>query len=782
MTNPSGFEYRDDSIVARIAVDVPAATLTDLDQVRERAASLRTELEAIARAGGDWLASLQQIPQITEQANQAYRNMITQMERMSYIQQEMGGSQANVGMSGAPMGGQAGGAAPYSSAAPSGYVDPFMGMPGTGVGMGMQGAQTYMQSMMMNDPRMFANMAAQRGYPINPAQLGLVGGAVAAQQGAAPHTGGGMGQGASPPGSMSSQETQAARRSSAQPDPNNGGAPASSEPQRDPATPHPDTPAWQQTLNTIAGTAGSVLNETRSGMSGRGGGLIAGGAAALGAIGRIGGGGGGGGDDGGGGTGGGSGGASGGMGNWGRVAAGAGIAAAGIGLGVKGMNKIQDAGEQIQAYHNLGAQTGGGAVEGAGFEMQARMMALNPFITLDQSRSIMQSALKNGYTGKEFDTVTGFMADNLKEMNMSSSDSMEIFQSIVEKGHGTLNDFSDAMSDIMGYTGVDGNKMGLEQRIQQFKDLTSTGAALGMGGASNARMATSVNEAFSDNQILKGAVPGSTSSMMNNPMFQMTMADANGMKNISDPIEVQMRMEEQGVDEGEAIEKTYQRFIEMAYANSGGDLIQGAVAFYHLQQQAGGTLTPGEAKEMYKQFTGGNSNPFTKGTDIKTAKANSQQGNGIGKQLGNLAAPLKAIPNAIWGSAKNLFGNANGGLESFAAIPGDFGQFGDQVSSYFTGQQDIAGDAAAATSERQNRPASGTQMVQQPQFSTEGRVSGDLRITVDQQGRVTAPQNVTISGSQRGINAGMGSGTMNNPGPGDPAYQHSMPAFSGGGG
>jgi hypothetical protein len=184
---------------------------------------------------------------------------------------------------------------------------------------------------------------------------------------------------------------------------------------------------------------------------------------------------------------------------------------------------------------------------------------------------------------------------------------------------------------------------------------------------------------------------------------------------------------------------------------------------------------------MYKQMTGGNKNPFTKGTDIKTAKANSQQGNGLGKQLGNLAAPLKAIPNAIWGSAKNLFGNPSGGLESFAAIPGDFGQFGDQVSSYFTSQQDIAGDAATATGERQHRSASGTQMIPPQQFSTEGKVSGDLRITVDQQGRVSAPQNVSLSGSQRGINAGMGSGTMNNPGPGDPAFQHAMPAFSGGG-
>lgn len=774
MTEPSGFEYRDDSVVARISVDVPAATLTDLDQVRERTAALRTELESIARASGDWVSYMQQIPQISEQANQSYRNMITSLERMSYIQQELGG-QANVGMSGAPMGNQGSAGQPYSTAAPAGYMDPFMGMPGTGMGMGMQGAQSYMQSMMMNDPRMFANMAAQRGYPINPAQLGLVGGAVAAQQGAAPHTGGGMGQGAPPPGSMSPQATSSARDSSAQPNPSQGGVPSSSEPQRDPATPHPDTPAWQRTLSTIAGTAGSVLNETRAGMSGRGGGLIAGGVGALSAIGRIGGaggGGGGGGDDGGGGGGGGdAGGGSGGGGNWGRVAAGAGIAAAGVGLGLKGLNKIQDAGEQIQQYRNLGAESGGGAVEGAGFEIQARMMSMNPFITLDQSRSIMQSALKNGYTGKEFDTVTGFMADNLKQMNMSSSESMQLFQSIVEKGHGSVEDLAKSMDQLKDYTRVDGNRMGQTQRNQQFEALTSQLADQGISGDVNTKMSNSINEAFSDNQILKGAVPQATMGGLQDPGFLMMMAQANGIQGVGDPEEVLARMEEQGIDGGQATENTYKRIAQMAMDSSGGDLTRGGVIFHRLLGQMGVQMTLGQARELFKQMVGGNAGAFTKGADQKSAEASADLGT-VGEQADNLLlSGFKAAGNTVVGGVKTMLG-IGGQNDSFSAAGRNVTAFSDQFSKYFNSSQDVATDASAATADREVRgdgpgktqigPGSGYQAP-----GSEGRVTGDLRITVDQNGKVSAPQTVSITGNQRQVNSGFGSGTMNNPGPGD---------------
>ena len=763
--SPDNFEYRDDSIVARLAVEVPSQALGDLDQVRERVAAIRVENEAAARAMGDWAGYLQSMPQIIEQANQSYRNMITSMERMSYIQNEMGGGQANVSISGAPSGGPRGGAAPYSTAAPAGYTDPFMGLPGQGMGMGMVGAQTYMQSMMMNDPRMFANMAAQRGYPVNPAQLGLVGGAVAAQQGAAPHTGGGMGQGAPPPGAMTPQATQATRISSAQPDPTNGGAPASSEPQRTPATPHPDTPAWQQTLNSVAATAGSVLNETRAGMSGRGGGLIAGGAAAMSAIGRIGGNaGGGGGDDGGGGGGGGTGGGSGSMGNWGKVAAGAGAAGVGLGLMTKGFGKIQDAGEQIQQYRNLGAESGGGAVEGAGFEIQARMMAMNPFITLDQSRSIMQTALKNGYTGKEFDTVTAMMADNLKEMNMSSADSMKAWMAIVEKGNGSVKEFFGAMDELKDLTRVDGNKMGQSQRNQQFSDLADRFSSLG-ATKSVVRSAMGGTEAWSDDRTMKDIGSDLMGNAFSNPMSAMMLASGSGITGISDPSEVMEAMEEKGVDPRASMDKMMR---DLARQSTQPNNPRGSVsAFMGLLNSMGMNVTRQQAKKLYDSAMKGE-NRYSTGADIKEAQAKADPGT-IGEQMGNTFGVLQAPLNVATAIGKGFVGNFSGAKDALGAAGRNFTDFTGQMGKYFTDADDVKTDIDQRVKEGGKATVAEAQAAKGGGgfVSTEGRVSGDIRITVDQNGQVRAPQTISLTGTQRAVNAGQGGGTLNNPGPGD---------------
>src|SRR4249919_1365225 len=93
-----GFEYSDESVVARISVEVPAGAVTSLAEISQQTHSLRTEMEALARAQGDWLNYLQSLPEIAQRAAQAQQNLITQLERTAYIQNELGGNQANVGM------------------------------------------------------------------------------------------------------------------------------------------------------------------------------------------------------------------------------------------------------------------------------------------------------------------------------------------------------------------------------------------------------------------------------------------------------------------------------------------------------------------------------------------------------------------------------------------------------------------------------------------------------------------------------------------------------------
>ena len=48
------------------------------------------------------------------------------------------------------------------------------------------------------------------------------------------------------------------------------------------------------------------------------------------------------------------------------------------------------------------------------------------------------------------------------------------------------------------------------------------------------------------------------------------------------------------------------------------------------------------------------------------------------------------------------------------------------------------------------------------QINTEGKVTGEVRSTVDQQGKVSAPQSIQLTGRQRGV----GASRMNVPPPG----------------
>ncbi|QZE10470.1 tape measure protein [Mycobacterium phage ScoobyDoobyDoo] len=760
--SPGNFEYRDDSVVARLSVDVPASTVTDLDQVRERIAAIRVENEANARATGDWAGYLQSLPQIIEQANQSYRNLITQLERVSYIQQEMGGH-ANVGVQGAPMGAQPGGT--YSTAAPQGYVDPFMGLPG----QGMNGMTGFMQSMMMNDPRMFANMAAQRGGYVNPAQLGLMGGQLAVQQGVSGGTGGGQGQGAPPPASTSPQATQSARDSAAPPAPNQSGQPTTSEPQNEPAEPHPDAPDWQKHLATAGSTAMSVLNETRAGTQGRGG-IMGGTAALLGAIGRIGGHGGGGG--GGGGTGGGGGGGTGGggMGSWGAIAKGAGLAGTGIAAGMMVNRFVQNAGEQIQEYRNLGSIQGGGAVEGFGHEMGARVLAMNPYLTLEQSRAIYQQALRSGYTGETFDNAIDFMAENLKNMNMSTTESAEILRATVDRGNVSIQDMAKEMEQLKDLTRSNPT-MTQEERNAAYAQTVTQMQGMGLEGPTLTSTVEGLNEAFSDNMQLKNSMPQANQSALSNPTFLSTMAATNGVTGINNPAMTLAVMQQQGVDIDQAYWKTLERYANMAYQGTGGDLIKGAGRFMMIVQPLGVNLpSPDDYIELYRNLLEGNVGERGARRGAEAAKGTGT----IGEQVGGIAGVLKAPLNVVGAVGKTIMGNLPGAWDSLKAAGRNFTNAGDVISRWGNDEADIV-------AEQQRRqaapPATGVEKVEN-RIRTEGNVTGEVRIVVDQQGRVTAPQSIQLSGQQKGVNAGLGNLTMNNPSPGDPSYRHAQGPFA----
>ena len=96
----------------------------------------------------------------------------------------------------------------------------------------------------------------------------------------------------------------------------------------------------------------------------------------------------------------------------------AGPVAATLAAAGAGMWAFQEGGQMVEGYRQMGQARGGGLGEGLGYEMAIRSMALNPFLSTDQARKIVQQGLSEGYTGKEFDTATQFVAENLKSMNI----------------------------------------------------------------------------------------------------------------------------------------------------------------------------------------------------------------------------------------------------------------------------------------------------------------------------------------------------------------------------
>jgi hypothetical protein len=752
-TGGDNFQVGEDTVVAKLSVDIPAGTADTLAEINQQTEQLKVSLESVARAQEDWLEYLRQVPQLTEQAAQAQRNLITQLERTVYIQQELGG------LGGMAMGGRPTGAPPYSTAAPQGAPNPFAGMT---LGMGTGGVQTtsqaegVMNSMMMNDPRLFANMLAQRG--LNPAQLGMMGQATISSGT------GGQGQGNTPPASSSPQPTQAGRDSAAPPDQTQSGAPTTSEPQRVPSVPHPEAPGWQQTAaDQVRRLGQNILTESKAG-GGRGS-LMGMGMAAAGSIGSAvlrgrGGGGDGGGEGGDGGDG------AGGVPKWLKGMGGV----AGIGAMALGANAMfQNAGEQIQRYKNLGGERGGGAVEGAGLELSARTMAMNPFITLEQSRQIMQTALRSGYTGKEFDTLTGFMADNLKNMNMSAADSMKLFNDTVVSGKQSIEGLKQQMKDIHDLSAT--GRVGQTEKIEQNVAAADVTAGLGFTGEGQRNIMNAMTEGFAEDPLLAHDMPGVIGQAMQNPNFMQMVGREAGIIGAL-PEEIPELLDQQGPRAGsDAVMGYMRREAQQAHNMSPRSEIRAASIFGNRMRSMGLALDRNKMKELYRFLISGK-DPAQIAQDRRSEARGRQT---LGEQTGisDVVGGFQHAASAIGDFATMDF---TGAMNNLKALFSDESEGGPDVNQSYQPE----GTAPPATPQSsiygpQGRAAPGLPNQASPgaiHTSTQGQVTGQLNITVDQQGRVTAPQTVRLSGNQIAVNSGYGSATLNNPAPGDQNYLH----------
>lgn len=767
VTSPPGshFNYSEDAVVARVAVDIPAGSADAFSRLTAESDRLSGSLQAVARAQGDYLGYLHQLPQIQMAVNGAQREYEMSLARTAEYAERIaraGGQVPTAGPLGGGMGGM-GGMGGGGLLAPT-FANPFMGnTSGLGMGLGGASATSMMNSIQMNNPNHYLNMAAQRGYitdqqqaaaaasaPTTPILLGPNGnplppsgsGAAPATPGAAPATpapsgGGGNGGGSAAANPMAAigfqgahmlndilNEVQmggngsmgrgamnvinrlammhqsglfsAARNSmgtgsgsgsgagTGNPGTGNSGAGAPPAPEDDPFGPHnnPNYPGNGQPGGGGGGAPVGTLGRLMGRLGGGGGGAGAGAGAGAG------------------GAGGGGAGGAGGAGMAGGLRA-LGTAGLVIGAGVAANSIIQKGGETIQGYKNVGNMYDQGLGGGVDHEMSIRYMAMSPFLSTEQSRQVIMGALNSGYSGgKSFDTITKFMADNLKDMGLSVAQSLSLIKQNVQKGGMSVQNLDDAMQSSLEISGQAGAMRSSGDLAAGFEQVSGAFIAAGGAGADMGQTANLVNSLGVSNPVLKDAMGPMVTQTTQTPTGLASIRSAMGKVDAKyyglQPAALIPTLMNSGEftpeQQTQILMEPAQRAFDMVMAGRGfnEDTWYDDVAIFnqYFNSFAGFKLEPNVAEELVKELMrkGGSTGNFISEQDDKNAASKGETvdersgainkakdmpilgGLGSWRQLtGSLGTTMNAIGStgvSIGGAAKWLAGAVTGNDEA----------------------------------------------------------------------------------------------------------------------
>lgn len=827
MTTPGGgFEYNDESVIAKISVDVPPQATTELSELAAQTRALRVEMEALSRAQGSWSEYVSQIPEIAQRAAQGQQALITQLERTAYIQRELGGSQPNVGSvgSGAAAGADErrqvdiGSRTPspsqqYSTAAPAGYANPFqgmlaglglqqMGMPSTlqGQGMGLHQAQQYLQGAEQYDPRLYANMMAQRGHPVDLSNIYGGGQQSTQRTGAQP---------AQPPASQQVGQGGGPRQSQQPPGPSGTPLPPGHQPVPESGWTRPiiqGTNAAQQILSetTRNGAGGSLGRASRiigqwaanrTNGSAPGGQPIGaggpGGGSGFGDGPGGGGSGGGGGPIGGGPGGGGPGGpGQGGPGQGGGEEEGGGggplsgitgkLGAAGVAIAAAGaLNKVvQGAGEEYVKYQQLGSVQGGGFSEGVGHELAARFEAISPTVTKEQARIAKQVALSAGFRGQDREYVEEFVQKNFEKYGLNQQVSGQLATNARAAGD-TPQERSQNLRAVET-TLADNHAMAAEggastqSRNQQYAQFQSAAAETGASQEDIDKVHKALQATFGKEPALQEDLGRIAKEMIEGQFIQAAGANANVIAR-TPRAQVDL-MSEKGVLVS-AIKEELQRQANAAQRGGGGDGNEAGM-FGDLMGGLGVGLSQQDSKAMMKVITG---KDFDEEFDQNSRRS-------PGRERAIKTSPLfPEQKKALLERERRRTEEGDGEGDRSDGEQKSPQPEGEGVGAPTAGINRISHMSPSSTIEAPNIRAASTrlsdpdmqaasrlgQIVTASSGGTggggkmDGNVSGELRIVVDQNGKVTAPPTVKLTGQQIAANYGMSGSGKNDPPPGD---------------
>ena len=603
-----GFQSGDDFIAARVSIDIPTEGISGLREITQEMDRFRTSVESANRSSETFSSYLTQIAEAANQAATAQQNLVDILQNTTDFQNRV----ITSGAGGVP---QLNAPAQYTE-----HWDPSTPGMGGGIGGGngaggYQDINSQLEALKTQNPRAYVNkMAASGQY----------------RSGDIP---------AASPSGMDIQN--AAERIS----------------QRSQLTAEGEAglgdAGMTMGIGSRAGRMGTaaqqILNEISPGGAG---GMIQRG---IGAMGQLGGGGV----------------AAGLGGGLGRMAgmAGLGPVAGALGIGLAGYGLVQGAGGIYQDYKNMGSVRGGGASEGVGYEMSIRAMAMNPFISGDQSRQIIQQGLRDGYTGQEFSTVTDMVAHNLKDFNMQIGDSFNLVRkNVVEGGQSMLSLANDmGMLKDMSKTGY----RSLPELQQGYAQTTSALISAGMPGSGASEAALLAGQAFKDNATLAGSYEGVAAAFSSNPQNMAIMKYQGGLNAPPGMMPGAMAMAMGGEQGGKAMmagaEGTIKKFALQAYRARGNppigstDYFNAAYMWQMRMQQMGMPFANDTTKteQMFRAYIQGESPLADANKEVDDERKNQSQvkdRNPIGQSLGGMVSTLSAGFGSAFDTAVQIGG------------------------------------------------------------------------------------------------------------------------------
>jgi hypothetical protein len=532
-----GFETGSDYVAAKVNIDVDGQGIQSLREMSQEIDRLRTSTEAASRTGASFVSYIQQITQAAKQATEAHRDLSAQLERTAEMQAR-----------GAATSGGSAQALTSSRLAPGGYVDPWAGM-GAGMGGSRSPSPSDVQAQIdptrQLDPRKYLNAQAGRynlqsgDLPSSPGQAdwGSHANRVAERDRAV-----GQQQQATSPAQAAGggQSGQGGEEGSGAHVGNYGG--------------------YGRLASNIAnemrpggGSWGGVAKALHGGMQGLGK-HLSGAASGTGTDTAL---------------------AA--MGGSAEGAEGMGIgslvggAAGGVGLALGGLAAVEKGGAMYQGYKNMGAIQGQGA--GAGFASEAaiRTMALNPFLSTEQSRQIITAGLTEGYSGKQFDTVTQFMASNLKDMNMSVAESTQLLRKNVNEGGQSVAGFAASMAMLKKVAA--GGNMSQADVNAAFAQTSGSLVDQGVDGGTASQTALGALGGWNqkgDPMALAGVFPQAVGDIAGSPGGDAMLRLYGGANVPSglNPTEVPAYMSAHGQDINQASSNVLKRFVMQMFNTS----------------------------------------------------------------------------------------------------------------------------------------------------------------------------------------------------------------------